>query len=146
LTQRSTEDTEDDEARSGPTDLADLEYINTSQEQGYPVHIMHPKTGKPLNMTVVVAGPDSKRARRASQKGTDAAIRQQRVKRPSSADIQESYLRQLAETCISWEGFVNNGQTLEFSVDNAVLVFRKFPFIREQVDAAAGDRANFIPA
>ena len=126
------------------TDLSDLDYINTSQESGYEVEILHPKTGESLGMWVSVAGPDSDKARRAIQRGVDRALRAQRTRRPSSADIQDNYVRQLAETCISWKGFQENGQPIEFTPENVAKVFRRFPFIREQVDAAAADRANFI--
>jgi hypothetical protein len=35
---------------------------------------------------------------------------------------------------------------LEFSVDNAIALYERFPWIKEQVDIAIGDRANFIKA
>lgn len=51
-----------------------------------------------------------------------------------------------AEVTIGWDGMPNpaNGEPLEFSKDNALMIYTKAPLIFEQVNRFIANHANFI--
>jgi hypothetical protein len=58
---------------------------------------------------------------------------------------EEKEIELLAKLTVGWENmpsFDGKGQ-LDFSKDNAVQLYAKFPAIRRQMDDASGDMQNF---
>jgi hypothetical protein len=127
-------------------DLADFDSLISSQEEGLDVEIVHPKTREPLGISIRIAGPDSKRQQDAVNRQIDARLRTQSAEPLTAEETRENNLRLLASSVITWSGVVLDGKPLDSTIDNAVLVFRRFPFIKEQVDAKAGNRAAFLTA
>jgi hypothetical protein len=54
--------------------------------------------------------------------------------------------RALARSSPAGLGLSLDGQPFEYSPTNAVVLLRRFPWIREQVEGAAADRGKFLPA
>lgn len=125
-------------------DLSEFDALSTSQEEGLDVEIVHPKTGDPLGITIRVAGPDSQRQKEAVQRQVDARLRSRSNQPMTGEDIQANNLRLLASSVISWNSVMVDGEQMECTAENAARLFQRFPFIREQVDAKAGDRAAFL--
>lgn len=126
-------------------DLASLDALTAAQEDGIDVPIEHPVSGDPLGITIRVAGPDSQRQRKAYRRMLDARMRSGK-RRIEPEEAEGETLLYLARTLIGWtfsSGVTIDGEVPEFSVDAAVSLFRRFPFIREQIDAAAASRAGF---
>ena len=124
-------------------DLAQFDTLAKSQEAGVLVDILHPETLDPLGITMVIAGPDSTRRKMATRKAIDKRLAKRKM-RMTAADLEFEGQRALAACVISWTGVMVEGKVLECTMENAVELFRRFPFIQEQVDAEANDRASFF--
>lgn len=124
-------------------DLSAFSGLAEAQETGKEIEIAHPKSGEPLGIKVKVAGPDSDR-----QKSGQAALIEDRVEKKvrkvTKARLDDEAALLAAHSVISWSGVIDGGKTIEFSVPNAVVLFKKYPFIREQIQGVSDDRANFI--
>lgn len=125
------------------TDLSSFSDLISSQESGTEVKISHPGTGEPLGITMQVAGPDSKR-----QKAATALIIAERaelkLRKISAARLEDESNRIAAASIISWSGVMEDGKVIEYSPSAAIGLLIRYPFIREQITAYSGDRANFL--
>lgn len=125
-------------------DLSQFDALTRNQEEGIDVDILHPVTGDELGIKIRVAGVDSERFRRARHAVQEKRIQRRSVKRQTPAEIDEENLSSLAQCIISWSGVVIDGKAIELTHDSAVDVLRRYPFLRDQVDVAVGDRAGFM--
>jgi len=131
-------------------DLSSIDTVKGANE-GFDVQIYHPGTNEDLGITIRVLGKDSDEFRRISQaqskkrlsKMTKGGFRNATV---SPEEIEQDALDLLASVTKSWNNVVIDGQPVGFSKENALMVYERFPWIKEQVDTAIGDRANFIPS
>lgn len=126
-----------------PVDLSKFDGLTEAQEKGIAIPILTP-TGEPTGIVITVAGPDSDRQRKAVQKQVDERLRRRSNKPMTAAEMSESAVRMLASSVVGWNNVQIGEDTIPFSVDAAVSLFQRFPWIREQVDAVAGDRASFL--
>lgn len=55
-------------------------------------------------------------------------------------------INKFAAATVGWSGIVVDGEEVAFSADAAKGLYRRFPWIRDQVRAFIGDRANFTKA
>ena len=126
------------------TDLSQFADLAKAQDDGIDVAILHPKTGESLGITVKVAGPDSDRQKQARNAINNDRLRMSRNKRLTASELEADALRITAASIISWDGVVENGDAVPLNADNATAILTRYPFIREQLDSAVGDRAGFI--
>ncbi|MDD5724394.1 MAG: hypothetical protein PHY29_11760 [Syntrophales bacterium] len=137
-------------AKAKAIDLAAIDTVKGSNE-GFDVHIYHPGTLVDLGIVINVLGKDSDEFQRVSRaqskkrlaKMTKGGFRVQNLT-PPPEEIEADGLELLAACTKSWSGVVIEGKEIEFSHENALMVYERFPWIKEQVDTAIGDRANFI--
>lgn len=124
-------------------DLNSLSDLAPAQESGTEVTILHPGTGEPIGITMLVVGPDSKRQKSAASViiGERAEMRMRKI---TGARLEEEANRIAAASIISWSGVVENGKAIDYSPSAALTLLTKYPFIREQISAHASDRANFL--
>ena len=130
------------------TDLATLDTVKGSNE-GFDVRIYHPATHEDLDITIHILGKDSDEFQKVSraqnkkrmQKMTKGGFRSASI---PTEEIEQDSIALLAACTKSWSGVVINSVPIECNMENAVMVYERFPWIREQVDTAIGDRANFI--
>jgi hypothetical protein len=138
------------EQNGASLDLAKFgEELKQSQEDGIEVVIKHPESGEPIGLKVLVAGPDSERQRKARQRAQNARIRARRMTPLSAAEQETETAKILGESTISWEwsnGLTFNGAVPDLDVETAASLYRKLPFVREQIDMAAADRGGFTKA
>jgi hypothetical protein len=132
-------------------DLANIDTVKGSNE-GFDVQIYHPGTNEDLGITITVLGKDSdefqsvtraqskKRMARLNKGGFRAAT----IITPE--EIEQDAISLLAACTKKWSGVVVEGNAIECTTANATMLYERFPWIREQVDVAIGDRANFIKA
>lgn len=102
--------------------------------------------GKPW--TITVCGADSDRYRKAQRRLTNRRLAQSQGKRNaklSAEELEEDAIWMLAECTTGWFGLVLDGQPLDCTVDNAAMVYTRFPWIKEQVDTFIAERENFLP-
>ncbi len=126
-------------------DLSAIEAAISRQDEGIDVPILGLDGKTPLGITIRVAGPDSARAIAAQEAQTDDLLERQDANKPTAKQLAERGIAYLARVTLDWSPVVKvDGEDRAYSVENAELLYRKFRFIREQVDRAAGNRARFM--
>lgn len=125
-------------------DLADYEAAVDAHEAGVRVEIVDPVTGEPVGAAITLCGPDSRRAKIARTAAIRGAILRggDKLDDAAQADVATELL---ARCVISWEGIQRSGSDIPLTLENAVMVFTRFPWIETQCDRKASDRANFTP-
>ena len=126
--------------------LAEQAAAAAAHEDGITVPLTPPGASEPV-ATIVLAGPDSRRAMEARRAGW----RQVLAKRadgdkgdPTEAERREAGTRFLAGCVVSWEGFTADGKApLDCTVENAVRVFSVVPWVEDLCDLKIGNRSNF---
>jgi len=132
-------------------DLAAIDTVKGSNE-GFNVRIYHPGTNEDLDISIIVLGKDSdtfQKISRAQNKKRVAKMQKGGFRNTTPVPIEEieqDGIDLLAACTTGWTGVIIEGKEIPFSTDNAVMVYERFPWIKEQVDTAIGDRANFIKA
>jgi len=117
---------------------ANLELLDPEDEP-----LMHNK--KPV--TIKLLGTDSKVWRNMNRDRSRELSYKMQKKRKKQIDFtmsEEDTCEMLAACTLGWEGIEVNGKTLEFSIEAACEMYIDHLWIREQVDAFIGDRANFF--
>ena len=132
-------------------DLAAIDTVKGSND-GFDVRIYHPGTSEDLDITINVLGKDSdafQKVSRGQNKRRMAKMSKggfRNVSTPPVEEIESDGIELLASCTTGWSGVVIDKKEIEFSKENAVMIYDRFPWIKEQVDLAIGDRANFIKA
>ena len=138
------------EAKVKVIDLTAIDTVKGSNE-GFDVKIYHPGTMVDLGIIINVLGKDSDefqevlrtQSKKRLSKITKGGFRVQNMT-PLPEEIEADGLELLIKCTKSWSGVVIEGKDVEFSYDNVLRIYERFPWIKEQVDTAIGDRANFI--
>lgn len=149
-----------------PIDLASIDTVAGSNA-GFDVQLYNPGTNVDLGITIRVLGKDSDefqkvsrtQSRKRTAKMTKGGFRNV-ASMASIEEIEQDGLELLAACTIGWhridtddtgkvsgavkDTLLIDGNEIPFSVANALMVYERFPWIKEQVDIAIGDRANFI--
>jgi len=137
-------------AKTAGFDISSLDVVKAAND-GANVELVHPVSGEGLGIRVRVIGKDSDEFRRLiaaqSRRRVQRMAKQGRgVKAPDQEEIEHENVDLLAASTLGWEGMVYEGKELPFTRENAVMVYSKYPWVREQVDVAIGDRSLFIKA
>ena len=123
-------------------DLAKLDIVSPANE-GVWMELEHPVTGEPLGVKIKLAGTDSdyykKELRRQQNKRLKKGIRN-----INAEELEAEAVELLVACTLDWEGVELEGQALECNPENVRKIYKKFPWIKEQVDAFINNRANFI--
>ena len=125
-------------------DLAKLDTAKVAEE-GADLHVAHPTTGEDLGITITLIGTDSKTFRDISKSSATASLKKKT--REIDLDQNESDAVDLLAKCTKgWAGITENGKEVAFSYDNAVQLYTKYLWLREQIDRFMADRSNFLPS
>jgi len=124
-------------------DLAVFDQMQKAQEEGIDVPIRGPD-GKDLGFSIKIAGPDSERQRRAIDTIRDERLQSMDPTPLTAEQIGHQNIRGIALATISWTPFKLDGMEPPCTENQAIALYKRFPFIREQVEAKAGSRASFI--
>lgn len=132
-------------------DLANLDTVKVSDE-GADMELRHPATravicneaGDPI--TIRLVGTDSTIYRKAQAAITNRKLAQnKRNVKITAEELEADGLELLAKCTVNWHhDLAVDGAPLEFSVDNARKLYRRFPWIREQAEEFVNERANFL--
>lgn len=98
--------------------------------------------GKNIDSYVTVVGLDSKVWRQIDAERNQKLVAKMIAKDDSPVD--DTTAETLARATVSWRGFTSDGKELEFSKASAAELYKKAPYIADQVDRFIGRRANFI--
>jgi hypothetical protein len=130
-------------------DLSSIDTVKGANE-GFDVQIYHPGTNEDLGVTINILGKDSDeflKVSRAQSKKRMAKMTKgggfRNVQIPIE-EVERDGLELLAACTKSWSGVIENGKVIECNKDNAIDLYERYPWVKEQVDTAMGDRANFI--
>lgn len=121
--------------------------LSAQADKGADLSLEHPVTGEELGITITLLGTDSAVYRnhaRELQRARIAKMAKSRNKKIDFSVTEDEEADALAVCTVGWSGVVLNGKELEFSHDAAVDLYVSYPWIKEQVDAFIGDRANFL--
>lgn len=124
-------------------DLADFASSAEAQEAGLTIEVVSPVDNKPTGATIKVAGPDSRRARkarRASALATFEALGEEAT--PEQFETEFS-IQLIARCILSWENMLESGVPMECNIENAVKVVRVLPWLEDAINIEASNRANF---
>lgn len=137
--------------------MFDLDQLNTSDlaNRGVVMEVRHPITGevavdsnkKPVTLTL--CGEDSDVYRRSQREAADRRIQARQSGRRmamTAEELENESLQTLIDCTRGWSGLGVAGVELEFSAENALLLYRKFPWLREQAEAFIQDRSRFLKA
>ena len=126
-------------------DLADALSNAVDQGRGRWFDLLNPWTGEPTEMRVLVAGPDSDVQRRARVAMMDDLSTVADAEGKVSFEKREAArIACLARCVLDWQ-MIEDGEPLLLSNRSVTRVLRAVPWIEEQVDAFAGNRAAFAP-
>ena len=130
----------------------DLSALDTKKgaEAGFEVQLTHPKTGAELPIWITVLGVDSDTYRStlmAQQRRRMEKLRRGKRMNVTPEELEDEALDLLVTITAAWRADVDlDGKPFpSFSTTAAKALYARFPWIREQVDAAMADRANFLP-
>jgi hypothetical protein len=117
-------------------------------ETGFELVLRNAVTDEPLPGKIRLLGADSQtykdKAKAILRPQLERLNRGRRMRR-SLEDIEAEALELLVAATQGWSGMTLDGAEFPFSADNARWLYQNRKWIREQVDAAVGDRANFLP-
>jgi hypothetical protein len=135
-------------------DSMDFAALDTKKgaEAGFEVQLAHPHTAAPLPLWIMVLGKDASlyqsTARTQNNKRIERLARANRVTL-TAQELADDTLDLLVTVTVAWRS--ENGATLDgepfpkFSPAAVKAFYLRFPWVREQVDAAIHDRGNFLP-
>lgn len=96
-------------------------------------------------MTITLLGSDSQVFRKAQNRNLNKRLTKRNVKM-TAEELEAETIDLLAEVTTGWAGFKDpTGNDIACSRQNAVALYSKYPFIREQADRFINERANFLP-
>lgn len=131
--------------------MLDLATLSTAapSEEGRWLEVRHPITGAVMQhedgrtLRIRVRGIDSSTFSRLKE----AKLRRLFVEGlPAEEDPHKRDAAALADLLVGWEALVWKGADLAFSRAAAVEVLAETPWLRDQIERFAGERANFLPA
>jgi len=128
-------------------DIATLD-TRKAGEDGFPLKLRHPDTGDELDITITVKGSDSQTyqdcVNEQQQRRMERSIRRGKMG-ATPQEVRQEATELLAAVTAGWQGLVEQGAPVPFSTGTATRIYTDYPWIREQVDAAIHNRANFLP-
>lgn len=136
-------------------DLKELDTV-TAANAGLEISLRHPATQEPIGMHITVMGRDSDAFREMQAQQNrgrlDRAVRAGSLKKGMLREqVDRDAIRLLAACTRSWRQDGVEGGTLtvdgvevECTAAAAEDLYTKYPWVREQVDEAVMDRANFL--
>lgn len=123
----------------------------THANEGAELVLLHPITQEETDVKIRLLGSDSDEYRALSKKRFEQMQRKAKMlkgkNKANEIDLDEAEEQAhdlLARMTVSWEGVEEDGQAVHCSVDNAKMIYGKYPTIREQVEKFIADRSNFI--
>ena len=114
------------------------------QDRGADLHLLSPFDGTDTGMVFTIVGPDSDTARRADLAFIDELAEVAEPDGRVSAEARhKARLNALARRIIRWD-VRQDGQPVKLTT-KAALTLLNVGWVRDQVDAFAGDHRNFRP-
>ena len=129
-------------------DLAELDAPDARAD----MEVRHPATNEPLltadkqPVTISLLGVDSDVFRAGERKLANRRLKQGQKAKVTAEGVEAQAIGLLADCTVGWSGIEFEGAVLSFTRENAVMLYTRLRWLREQVDEFIGDRANFLKA
>lgn len=129
-------------------DLSTLEATTDS----VPVPLRHPTTGERLTsdtgaaITISIVGMDSEQFRTRHRAIINKRLNAGKKVKISAEEIEAESIDTIAACITGWQNVELDAKVLEFSKASAKTLLTRLPWLREQLDEAIADRANFLKA
>ena len=114
-------------------------------EEGAVMQVKNPLTGEALGATITLIGTDSKAFRDLAKQRATATLKRTKEEQ-ENYDSDDEMSVMLSKCTLAWSGVEEGVEAVEFSQENALMMYRKYRWLRDQVDQFIGDRANFLPS
>ena len=129
-----------------PFDFASRD-VAAKAEEGAELEVLDPVTGEAVGVYITLAGADSAVHRKAAVNASKRRLNSQKGFRNKGFDLekmQEESIEIFAACTLSWRGVQVDGALLPCSRDNAIKMYTRFPWLREQVEQFIGDRSAYL--
>lgn len=116
-------------------------------EEGAELEVLDPVTGEAVGVYIMLAGADSAVHRKAVTNVSKRRLNGQKGFRAKGFDpekMEAENIEVLAACTLSWKGVLVDGAPLTCSRDNAIKMYTRFPWLREQVEAFISDRSEYL--
>jgi len=123
-------------------DLTQFDVVSPANE-GVWMNLEHPVTGEPLDVRIKLAGIDSDYYKKELRKQQNKKFKKG-FRKLSAEELEADTIELLVACTLDWEGVELEGQALECNPENVRKIYKRFPWIKEQVDNFINDRANFL--
>lgn len=124
--------------------MSDVLSNATDQDRGVDLELIAPWDGSMTGMVLTITGPDSDTAKRAEIQMMDQLAAMADDQGVVTAENRRmAAIDALAKRVLRWD-VKEDDKPVPFD-HSAVVVLLGVPWVREQVDAFAGDRRNFKP-
>ena len=134
----------------------DLSTLDTSAlaNEGAALHLNGP-TGQPLYeddgvtpVTITLLGEDSDVVTKANNEAANRFLRStmDASQQITAETSKANEIKKFAAATVAWSGIVVDGEVLTCNAANAAALYRRFPWIADQVRVFISDRANFLKA
>lgn len=127
-------------------DLANLD-LGSAAEEGAYLNLVHPISGEELEyqgepIRIFLKGNDSD----TFKKRLDFHMRKDGKRRGEKtiAEVEQQSCDLLAHVTTGWENVIWEDEPLEFSIENAKMLYKQRPWIRRQVDEFVAEAENFF--
>lgn len=127
-------------------DLATLDLTKASNDGAW-ITLKHPATGEDLSGRIKIVGKDSTKFTQLSEefkRKTLEDMKSSKTMAQRMENAQEQSDAILVACTLDWDGMMLDGKDLPFSEANVKMVYSRFNWIKEQIDVAIADRANFL--
>lgn len=127
-------------------DLAQLNPATAAEKPSF-LHLEHPATGEKLytdggeKIGIDLLGSDAASFQNARRRWQNQQMSRRNGRKPSVQEVEDASIEWLVAVTVKMHNVVIDGE--EKSAKQSDSVYRENPWIREQVDAFVGDRANF---
>jgi len=127
-------------------DLASLDLTKASNEGAW-ITLKHPATGEDLSGKIKIVGKDSTKFTQLSEEFKRKTLEDMKSSKTMAQRLENAQEQSdsiLVACTLDWEGMMLDGKDLEFTESNVKMVYNRFNWIKEQIDVAIADRANFL--
>ncbi len=119
--------------------------LTKSADAGADLELEHPITGDATDIIITLAGTDSSIHRKKSKEIQAKRIAKMAKGKKADFSVSDDEACDLLAACtLGWVGIMEGSEEIDFSKEAAKELYLKHVWIREQVDAFIGDRANFF--
>lgn len=121
--------------------------VAAKAEEGAELEVLDPVTSEAVGVYITLAGADSVVHRKAVANISKRRFNNQKGFRNKGFDpekMEAESIEILAVCTLSWKGVTVDGDPLPCSRDNAIKMYTRFPWLREQVEQFIGDRSAYL--